>query len=727
LLREKRTARGLTQRELGDLAHVDDSYISQLERDYKFPSARTIESLARALGVEVAELLAMYFPAAAPPRPEVFVGREAAVAVFEKVLAGHGGIFVISGPPGVGKTAFIDRRLIPKCQEKGVPYAYFDARRVPSYRDFLKEFRDAVALRRGGYHPFDEMYEQCRAIERRLRSRFKDPFSLEVAGGGEVAGGREVELSYAEKYIYRDAERLLTEEFLAGWPAAFSRGAKRVILFLDNFDAVGAMVGYWIRRFWERSHEAGILGESLLVVIAHAAAETAGLPAGLGRRVRTLMLAPFSPAEVEAYIYARGLKLSPEEWTQISSLGGDVRALKLWADYFEAAAHYAANRLALAEEMLRRLDEESAPFIAGAGFTGAAALAMKTQRMLGHLTRLQGRLEEAAAYYDAAVVLAERFQGKPAADLGYLYLDLGHVFRHRGRWDKAVGYYRRAGEVFSELGEKLGAGIVASSLGTAFRLKGDFPRAKQEYRRAAEILRKLAGEDGRGREAGRWLASVLSNDAIATRLAAEKTREVVAEAAAAEKLLARAKELCREAVAVTDDAAETAVAENRYGLCLLTEGRWRLEEGAEAEGRALLAEAVQYHKRALAAFEDLGDKYRVAQVLMDLGVAAARQALIHDAIVNFKNSLALFQQMGSRYHVAKVLVELGRLAEGGEQLSYFAEALAAARDHNDESLAEIADAIKAVFGPAGRRRAKRFFVEQIALEPKLDALFGAGA
>ena len=75
VLREKRIGRGLTQRELAERANVDDSYISQLERDYKFPSARTIEGLAGGLGVEVAELLAMYFPPAEVKEQTAFVGR----------------------------------------------------------------------------------------------------------------------------------------------------------------------------------------------------------------------------------------------------------------------------------------------------------------------------------------------------------------------------------------------------------------------------------------------------------------------------------------------------------------------------------------------------------------------------------------------------------------------------------------------------------------------------
>ena len=723
VLREKRIGRGLTQKELAELAKVDDSYISQLERDYKFPSARTIESLAHALGVEVAELLAMYFPPADAKVTTPFVGRKDAVAAFGECLAGAEGLLVIRGGPGSGKTALINERIIPKCRDEKVPYIYFDSRRLTSYRGFLKDLRDTFASRRGGYRAFDEIYEQCRSIERRLRGRFQDPFSLQVAGGGaEPAREAEAELTYAEKYIYRETERLLTEEFLAGWRTS-SRDVRRAVVIFDDFHNVGATVGYWVGQFVERLAEVGAPGEKMLFVTAVRSPRALVAPAAVGG-VRTLELKPLSPAEVEEYVHARDLDLTEAEGELVSSLQGDVRALKFWGDYFEAAALYGKNRLGPAEDELRRLDEELAPLVSEALLKKGRLLLMETRRLVGHLTRLQGRLAEAAAYYVSAASLAEGLAEARPADLGYLYLDLGHVCRHRGRWDEAIDYYVRAGDEFAGCGEEIGEGVAHSSMGTAFRLKRKFARAKQEYRQATSVLESLAGR-GDGAEAGAWLASTLSNYGITLRLEAEELM-AAGDAAAAHKALDKAKAMCEEAVALSDAAAETAVAENRYGLCLSTAGRWLREEGAAAEAADLLAEATRRHKRALSVFENLGDHYRVAQVLADLGVAAAQQGLVHDAIINFKNSLAIFQQMGSRYHEAKVLVELGLLSEGGEQLSYFAEALAAARGHNDESLAEIAGAVKAALLAGDGSRARRFFEEQTAADPAFGRFFAEG-
>lgn len=724
VLREKRIGRGLTQKELAELANVDDSYISQLERDYKFPSARTIEGLARALGVEVAELLAMYFPPPEARGQAVFVGRKEEAAAFQEYLAGRAGLLVIAGGPGSGKTALINERLIPACRDQRVPYVYFDSRRLTSYRGFLKDLRDTFSSRKGGYRAFDEIYEQCRSIERRLRGRFKDPFSLRVTAGVAEAAG-EGELTYAEKYIYREAERLLTEEFLAGWRASFGKDTSRAVIFLDDFHDVGATVGYWIWQFIARLNQAGDLGRKLAVVMTAGPPRPPAIPDGM-EGVRALELKPFTPAEVEEYVQARGLKPADGDWELISSLAGDVRPLAFWGDYFKAAGDYGQNRLGLAEEALRRLDDELSPYAAEGLLKNGTLLRMKTRRLLGHLMRLQGRLAEAADYYGSAAALAEGLAEGRGADLGYLYLDLGHVCRHRGQWDEAIAYYTCACEGFAAAGEAIGRGVAHASLGTAFRLKRKFSRAKQEYRQAATVLGDLKDDADAGQEARRWLASTLSNYGIALRLEAEELMRSGDEAAA-RKSLERAKAACQEAVTVSDDPAETAVAENRYGLCLSTESRWLRDAGAAPAAAELLAEATRRHRRALAAFEDFGDQYRVAQVWADLGVAAAQQGLVHDAIINLKNSVAIFQQMGSQYHRAKVLVELGLLSEGGEQLSYFAEALAAARNHNDESLAEIAAAVKGALGAGDSRRAAQFVDEQTAADASLKPFFGKAA
>jgi transcriptional regulator with XRE-family HTH domain len=67
-IKELRTERGLTQRQVADLAHVDFTYLSKIENDRleHTPSIKTLQDLARALKVDELELmqLANKLPAA---------------------------------------------------------------------------------------------------------------------------------------------------------------------------------------------------------------------------------------------------------------------------------------------------------------------------------------------------------------------------------------------------------------------------------------------------------------------------------------------------------------------------------------------------------------------------------------------------------------------------------------------------------------------------------------
>lgn len=56
-LRRRRTERGLSQEGLAELADIDRTYVSALEREVYSVSLDTIERLAAALKVDPAELL----------------------------------------------------------------------------------------------------------------------------------------------------------------------------------------------------------------------------------------------------------------------------------------------------------------------------------------------------------------------------------------------------------------------------------------------------------------------------------------------------------------------------------------------------------------------------------------------------------------------------------------------------------------------------------------------
>ena len=57
VIRQERQLRQMTIKELGEKAGLSEIYVGEIERGQKYPSAKVLESLARALDLDLAELL----------------------------------------------------------------------------------------------------------------------------------------------------------------------------------------------------------------------------------------------------------------------------------------------------------------------------------------------------------------------------------------------------------------------------------------------------------------------------------------------------------------------------------------------------------------------------------------------------------------------------------------------------------------------------------------------
>jgi transcriptional regulator with XRE-family HTH domain len=57
VIRRERQDRQLTIKELGDKAGLSEIYVGEIERGQKYPSSKVLESLARALELDMADLL----------------------------------------------------------------------------------------------------------------------------------------------------------------------------------------------------------------------------------------------------------------------------------------------------------------------------------------------------------------------------------------------------------------------------------------------------------------------------------------------------------------------------------------------------------------------------------------------------------------------------------------------------------------------------------------------
>jgi transcriptional regulator with XRE-family HTH domain len=59
VIRRERQDRRLTIKELGEKAGLSEIYVGEIERGQKYPSSRVLESIARALDMDIADLLEM--------------------------------------------------------------------------------------------------------------------------------------------------------------------------------------------------------------------------------------------------------------------------------------------------------------------------------------------------------------------------------------------------------------------------------------------------------------------------------------------------------------------------------------------------------------------------------------------------------------------------------------------------------------------------------------------
>ncbi len=74
-MRRLRVERGVSQEAFADLAGIDRTYVSRLERKLENPTVTVLERIATALGVEIAALVADPGPTDAKP-PSLPAGRK---------------------------------------------------------------------------------------------------------------------------------------------------------------------------------------------------------------------------------------------------------------------------------------------------------------------------------------------------------------------------------------------------------------------------------------------------------------------------------------------------------------------------------------------------------------------------------------------------------------------------------------------------------------------------
>jgi transcriptional regulator with XRE-family HTH domain/tetratricopeptide (TPR) repeat protein len=173
LLQRFRLSRGLTQEALADRAQISPRAISDLERDVRrYPRRETQRLLSAALGLSEIEHAQLSAAAVRPSRPthrtrttsgssdtvvtrfaqrSGFVGRQHELNIFEERLAAagarHGGVLLIYGEPGIGKSRFL-AETIQRARGTGwqvLTGRSYDMDAMPPYLPFAEVLRNHFA------------------------------------------------------------------------------------------------------------------------------------------------------------------------------------------------------------------------------------------------------------------------------------------------------------------------------------------------------------------------------------------------------------------------------------------------------------------------------------------------------------------------------------------------------------------------------------------------------
>jgi tetratricopeptide (TPR) repeat protein len=161
------------------------------------------------------------------------------------------------------------------------------------------------------------------------------------------------------------------------------------------------------------------------------------------------------------------------------------------AAYDTAVAYFLLGRVlkmgGAADAALSPIDEARRRFqhLAERGNKSAARMASASLTEKGDCLLLIGRLDEAAAAYEAGIKIDEKRESFRDAAVGKG--QLGTVRKDQGRYDDALNAYEEAREIFANLGEPASVAVAWHQTGMVYERARRFEAAEQAYRQSLAI------------------------------------------------------------------------------------------------------------------------------------------------------------------------------------------------------------------------------------------------
>ena len=211
---------------------------------------------------------------------------------------------------------------------------------------------------------------------------------------------------------------------------------------------------------------------------------------------------------------------------------------------------------------------------------------------------------------------------------------LAEVERKQGRYDEATGRIEEAKQVYQELEDEAGMGVVLHLSGTIAAQRGDYGEARSRYLESMAIRERFNDRDQLGR--------LLSNLAIVAEYSAD---------------FAESRRLNERALAVRTELGDRwaiALSLNNLAVIDLYEHQF--------------AEAAERYEEAVALASEVGDPWLLSLARYNLGKARKGLGDLEAAWSIFRKSLIAFEQLDDPYDLAEVIEDIATLAARNDPL-----------------------------------------------------------
>jgi tetratricopeptide (TPR) repeat protein len=255
--------------------------------------------------------------------------------------------------------------------------------------------------------------------------------------------------------------------------------------------------------------------------------------------------------------------------------------------------------------------------------------------------------------YNHAIALNK--DGGTRADLAQTYSDMGELYQTLKDFKRAIQQHEQALAIRTEIQARNDVATSLYNIGWAYMGDGNFAKAGEFCSRALAIQKEIGDKSGQ-------LYSMVTSGHIAQQRGDE---------------LRIAEEWYRNALVLAGETKSTA--DSAY--CLRYIGYMEMNQGNEKA-------AFQDLSRALALYEESGDRSKVPDLLVDLGGYLEARGDFAGATGYFERALAIADSTRNRASVANALTSLGDihrvLGEYATALKYQGRALEVAREVDNQ-------------------------------------------